>query len=232
MDATHEQVEPVAVLSAQLSSNSSTSSEHTNSYISSDYQSLLPLESCSEGNNDWPSGNRIHIAHRENSLYRESARNNGSNLLPQGQMSLPRFGTQFSLEGTSLQVADANGDYPQQQEFGQASGSRKDVLVSPISLLGPDERVGMELAKPSRPDELLSLHRTRRTSVSRAERMIKDVENLYEFGIRLAIFPEDPLLRKSLRRMKERFRHLAKSGVSSDHRDIYEGSSSQTDSDT
>jgi hypothetical protein len=230
MDATHEQDEPVATLSPQLSSNSRTSSEYTNSYISSDYQSLLPLESCSEGNNNWPSRNRIHTAHRENPLFREHTRNNGSNLLPQGQMSLPRFDTQFSLEGISMQVADANGDYPQQQEFGQAAGSRKDMLLSPTSLLGSDERVGMELAKPSRPDEL-SLHRTRRKSVSRAERMIKDVENLYEFGIRLAIFPEDPLLWKSLRRMKERFRHLVKSGVSPDHRDVYEGSSSPTDSD-
>jgi hypothetical protein len=147
-------------------------------------------------------------------------------------MSLPSFSTQLLLGGLSMQGPNTDEDYPQQQEFGRATGSRRNVLLSPISLLDSDVCVGTEPSRPGRPDELLHPHRTRRKSGSRAERMIKDVENLYEFGIRLALFPEDPLLRKSLRRMKERFRHLAKSGISSDHRDVYEGSSSQTDSDT
>jgi hypothetical protein len=130
-----------------------------------------------------------------------------------------------------MQAPDANGEYSQ-QEFGQATGNRKDVLLSPVSLLDSDERIGMVLTKPGRPDELICPHKTRRRSKSRAERMIKDVENLYEFGMRLAIFPEDPLLRKSLRKMKERFRQLARSGVSPDHRDTYDSSTSQTDSDS
>jgi hypothetical protein len=146
-------------------------------------------------------------------------------------MSLPRFGTQFSLDGMSVQGQNADASYQQQQDFAQATGGRKDALLSPVSLLGADARMGTEPSKPSRPEEVLQSHRARRRSGSRAERMISDVEHLYEFGIRLAIFPEDPSLRKSLRRMKERFRSLAKSGSSSDTRDIYEDSSSQTDSD-
>jgi hypothetical protein len=105
-------------------------------------------------------------------------------------MSLPHFGTQFSLDGISMQAPDANGEYSQ-QEFGQATGNRKDVLLSPVSLLDSDERIGMELTKPGRLDELICPHKTRRRSKSRAERMIKDVENLYEFGMRLAIFPDE-----------------------------------------
>jgi hypothetical protein len=61
--------------------------------------------------------------------------------------------------------------------------------------------------------------------------MISDVENLYEFGIRLSIFPEDPMLRKSLKRMKERFRNLVQSESSCDQRDMYEDSTSETDVD-
>jgi hypothetical protein len=146
-------------------------------------------------------------------------------------MSLPPFSTQFSLDEMSMQGANTDANYQQQQDFGQATGGRKDVLLSPISLLGADLRMGMEPSKPSRPEEMLQSHRARRKSGSRAEQMISDVENLYEFGISLSIFPEDPSLRKSLRRMKERFRNLVKLGVFCDQRDMYEGSSSKTDSD-
>lgn len=105
------------------------------------------------------------------------------------------------------------------------------MLLSPISLLGADVRMSMEPSKPNRPEKMPQSHRARRKSGSRAEQMISDVENLYEFGISLSILPEDPLLRKSLRRMKERFRSLVKLEVSCDQRDMYEGSSSETDSD-
>ncbi|KAK8067389.1 hypothetical protein PG997_014136 [Apiospora hydei] len=46
------------------------------------------------------------------------------------------------------------------------------------------------------------------TSMSQAEQMISDVEDLYEFGVKLSIFPQDVLLLRSLRKMKERFRSL------------------------
>jgi hypothetical protein len=227
----HGQIEPLATSSAQLSSNSSTSSEHTNSYISSDYSSLISFESCSEGNNNWPSSSRVHTAHREDALYRQTLHNNGSNTLPQGQLSLPRFSTQFSLDGMSVQAPNSDTNYQQQEDFGNAAGGRKDTLLSPISLLDVDARAGMEPSKSNRPEEVLQSNRARRRPGSRAERMITDVESLYEFGIRLAIFPEDPLLRKSLRRMRERFRSLARSAVPSDTRETHECSSSQTDCD-
>jgi hypothetical protein len=221
-DSSQDQLEPLAASIAQSGSNSSSSSEHANSYISNDYPSLLSLESCSEGAHNWQSS-RVH---REDVLYRQTAHNDGANTLPQGQMSLPRFGTQISLDGMSVQGPNVDASYQQHQDFVQVTGGRKDALLSPISLLDADARMGAEPSKPSRSEEVLQSHRTRRRSGSRAERMITDVESLYEFGIRLAIFPEDPLLRKSLRRMKERFRGLARSGASAN-----EDSSSQTDSD-
>ncbi|KAK7965742.1 uncharacterized protein PG986_000019 [Apiospora aurea] len=46
------------------------------------------------------------------------------------------------------------------------------------------------------------------TSMSQAEQMISDVEDLYEFGVKLSIFPQDVLLLRSLRKMRERFRSL------------------------
>lgn len=126
--------------------------------------------------------------------------------------------------------ANTNANYQQQHDLGQAAEGRKDVLLSPISMLGADGNMVMESSKPSRPKEMRRSHRVRRKSVSRAERMISDVENLYEFGISLSILPEDPLLEKSLRRMKERFRSLVNAGVFYDQTELYE-SSSETDSD-
>lgn len=62
--------------------------------------------------------------------------------------------------------------------------------------------------------------------------MIADVEKLYEFGISLSLFPEDPLLRNSLRRMKERFQSLVVLGdVSSGEGDLYDGDPADGDSD-
>lgn len=158
--------------------------------------------------------------HRENVLYRQPPQNTSSSL-PPGQMSLPPFNTQFSLDGMALQEPDRDANFQDQHDFDQTTGGRKDVLLSPISLLDTDVRTYTELSKPNR-REMTPSRRTRRRSGSRAEQMISDVENLYEFGISLAIFPEDPLLQKSLRRMKERFRHLVKLGVSCDQRDMSE----------
>jgi hypothetical protein len=108
-----------------------------------------------------------------------------------------------------------------------------DVVFSPISLLDADLQINMEPSRPSRPEEVL--RPCRRTSASRAEEMISDVENLYEFGVTLSIFPQDLSLRNALKKMKERFRSLVNIEVPCDLRDavnkMYEGSSQDSDSD-
>ena len=198
--------------------------------MSNDYPNLLSLESCSEGNSNW-ANSRVQETHREDVLYRQAAHSNGPGPLPQGQMSLPPFSTQLSLDGMTMQGSNTETRYQQHQGFGQATGHSKDVLLSPISLLDADVHVGSGPQKRNRAEEITQPRRSRRKSGSRAEQMISDVENLYEFGISLSLFPEDPLLRKSLRRMNERFRGLVRSGVSCDQRDMYDSSSSKTDSD-
>jgi hypothetical protein len=229
-NAAHGQLGSLGAFSISRGSNaSSISSEHAHSYISGDNPSIPSLESCSEVTNDWPSS-RAQVALREDVLYRQTAQNNSPYPLPQGQLSLPPFSTQFALDEISMHGANTNANYQQQHDLGQAAGSRKDALLSPISLLGADGDMVMGSSKSSRPKEMHQSHRVRRKSVSRAERMISDVENLYEFGISLSILPEDPSLRKSLRRMKERFRSLVKTGVFYDQRELDE-SSSETDSD-
>ena len=80
------------------------------------------------------------------------------------------------------------------------------VAFSPISLLDADLQINIEPSRPSQPEEMF--RPCRRTSASRAEKMISDVENLYEFGVALSIFPHDLSLRNALKKMKERFRSL------------------------
>lgn len=152
-------------------------------------------------------------------------------------MSLPPLNEQFPMHSISMNGENANAGRQQEQQhdFGHTNASRKDGMVSPVSLLGADTRMGSEVSKPNRPQEFLLSHPgqvVRRRSGSRAEQMISDVEKLYEFGISLSLFPEDPLLRNSLRRMKERFQSLVVLGdVSSGDRDLYDGDSADRDSD-
>ena len=228
-------------LSASLSSNTGNlSSEHPNTYISNDCQNLLSLEGCPEGYNDW-SSNKAPSPPREEVLFRHGGQRNGPNPLPSGQMSLPSLNEPSPLHGISINGGSVNTgrqqeqQQQQQQDFGHTSASRKDGMLSPVSLLGADTRMGSEVSKPNRSQESLLPHfgrRVRRSPGSRAEQMISDVEKLYEFGISLSLFPEDPLLRNSLWRMKERFQSLVVLGdVSLDKRDLYDGDSADRDSD-
>jgi hypothetical protein len=203
--------------------------EHTESYITTDYPGLLSLGTCSDGN-EWP-GNRAHLTQRKDVLFRQVAQNESSDSLPPGQMSLPRFNAEFSVNDISLQGAEPDAHFPTQRGFAQTTGTRTDPLLSPISLLDADVRMNAKPLRQNRSKDTLESHRPRRKSASRAEQMISDVENLYEFGISLSIFPEDPMLRKSLKRMKERFRNLVQSENSCDQRDMYENSTSETDGD-
>lgn len=227
-------------LSASLGSNTGNlSSEHPNAYISNDYQSLLSLKSCPEGYNDW-SSNKAQSSPREEVLYRHGAQSNSTNPLPSGQMSLPPLNDQFPLHSISINGENANAGRQQEQQqqqhdFGRTSASRKDGMLSPISLIGADTRMGSEVSKPNQPQEFLISHPgqwVRRRSGSRAEQMISDVEKLYEFGISLSLFPEDPSLRNSLRRMRERFQSLVVLGdTSSGETVLYDGDSADRDSD-
>ncbi|KAJ4356072.1 uncharacterized protein N0V89_004099 [Didymosphaeria variabile] len=226
-------------LAASLGSDTGhLASEHPNTYISSEYQNLISLKECPEGYNDW-SSNKAQSTPREEVLYRHGAQSNGSNPLPGGQMSLPPLNEQFPLHCISISGENTNTarqqEQQQQHDFGHTSAGRKDGMVSPVSLLGADPRLGPEISKPNRPKEFLLSHpghTVRRRRGSRAEQMISDVEKLYEFGISLSLFPEDPLLRSSLRRMKERFQSLAVLGdVSSGETDLYDGDSADRNSD-
>ncbi|KAJ8127814.1 hypothetical protein O1611_g5821 [Lasiodiplodia mahajangana] len=44
--------------------------------------------------------------------------------------------------------------------------------------------------------------------VSKAERMVGEVEKLYDFGVAIGILPEDQQMAASLREMKRRFRFV------------------------
>ncbi|OAF99798.1 uncharacterized protein CC84DRAFT_1222805 [Paraphaeosphaeria sporulosa] len=233
-----QQLAALDELSASLGSNSSSlSSEHPNTFISNDYQSLLSPQGCSEGYNNW-SSNKGQSNTRGEVLYRHGPPTNDSNPLPSGQMSLPPLNEQFPLHGIPMNVEHANTGRQQEQQphnIGDTRASRKDGMLSPVSLLDVDKRIGSEVSKPFRPQELFFQHpgqRVRRRSESRAEQMIADVEKLYEFGISLSLFPEDLLLRNSLRRMKERFQSLVVLGdVSSSEGDLYDGDPADRDSD-
>ena len=240
-------------LSALLGANTSnSSSEHPNTYILNDNQSLLALEGCPEGYNDW-SSNKPQSTPREEALYGHGAHSNGSNLLPSGQMSLPSLDEQFPLHGISINSENPNTGRPQEQQpqpqpqqqkqhvIRHPSTSKKNEILSPVSQLGANPRMGSsEVSKPNRPQASLQSQfeqrRVMRRSGSRAEQMISDVEKLYEFGISLSLFPEDPTLRKSLWRMKERFQSLVVLGDVSfggerDHH-LYDGDSAdREDSD-
>jgi hypothetical protein len=167
-------------------------------------------------------------------LYHQKQNYNSSSSAP--QMSLSLFVTRFSLDEQSMPSPNTDTSYHQQQDFGpvmQASGSSKNAVLSPISLLDADLRINTETLRPTRPEGMLRPRR--RTSPSRVEQMITDVENLYEFGVNLSIFPEDPSLHDSLRRMKGRFRSLvnlpASRGQRSADNDMYEGSLQDCDID-
>jgi hypothetical protein len=164
-------------------------------------------------------------------LFRQVAQNESSDSLPPGHMSLPRFNAQFAVNDISLQEAEPDAHFPTQRGFAQTTGTRTDPLLSPISLLDADVRMNAEPLKQNQSKDTFRSRRPSRKSASRAEQMISDVENLYEFGIRLSIFPEDPMLRKSLKRMKERFRNLVQPESLCDQRDMYEDSTSETDVD-
>jgi hypothetical protein len=147
--------------------------EHSNTYISNDYQSLLSLESFHEGYNDWSSNEAQPKPHEE--------------VLPAGQMSLPRLSDTFAPLGISKDNENTNATYQeqqqQQQDLGQKRGSRSDGMLSLVSLLGTGMHMDLGALKPSRPPQ-----RTRRRS--RAEQMISDVERLYEFGVSLSLSPK------------------------------------------
>jgi hypothetical protein len=230
--ASPTQVEsPITSPAPWLSSSSSVSSEHTTSFIPSDDSSLLSPDSLPQLSNEWTDARGFPTtAHREDVLYRETQHYNRADSVP--QMNLPPF----ALE--ELSVASTNRDTPYHQQrdigpAGQAAGSNMDVVFSPISLLNTDLQINIEPSRPSRPEEVL--RPCRRTSASRAEKMISDVENLYEFGVTLSIFPQDLSLRNALKKMKERFRSLVNIEVPFDQRDevnnMYEGSSQESDSD-
>ncbi|KAF2114053.1 hypothetical protein BDV96DRAFT_577475 [Lophiotrema nucula] len=104
-------------------------------------------------------------------------------------------------------------------------------MLSPVSLLGSDMGMASAASKSSRPQEAFLPQRASRRSGSKAEQMIADVERLHEFGISLSLFPEDPLLRRSLKRMKERFQSLVVLGVSCGERDMSDGDCLDSDSD-
>jgi hypothetical protein len=229
----HVQIEPTATLSIpNCPSSGKTLPEHANSYIPNDFPGLLSLGDCSDGNNEWPSDG-LHSTQRKDVLFRQVAQDdNTPNPLPPGQMSLPRFSAQFAVDDMSMQVADTDAHFQPQSGSTQRTGTCQDPLLSPISMLDADVQINTEPTRSNQRQGPLRTHnRPRRKSASRAEQMISDVENLYEFGIRLSIFPEDPMLRNSLRRMKERFRNLIHTDVSCDQRDMHDVFSSETDGD-
>ncbi|EFY97820.1 hypothetical protein MAA_06603 [Metarhizium robertsii ARSEF 23] len=82
-----------------------------------------------------------------------------------------------------------------------------DVLLSPTSLADSNTIPNMEFEALAWPDSSIPL--------SKADQMISNVENLHDFGVWLALFPEDPSLRKSLARIKERFRRLTRAAGTS-----------------
>ncbi|KAH8587735.1 hypothetical protein B0O99DRAFT_732785 [Bisporella sp. PMI_857] len=229
-----KQIGPLITSAAPPVSHSSiASSEHATLYISSDRPSLLSSESLPQASNEWMGAREIPTATtREDAFYRQTQHYNSPSSVR--QMSLPLFGTQFSLDELSMPNTNKDTSYHQQQDFGnirQAVESDKDVVFSPVSL-DANLWTDMEPRRPTRP-EVFQPHK--RTPVSRAEQMISDVESLYEFGVSLSIFPEDPSLRNALKRMKERFRSLVKTEVPSDQRsvvdDMHEGFSQDSDSD-
>jgi hypothetical protein len=222
---------PITSPAPWFSSSSSVSSEHATSFIPSDDPSLLSPESLHQLSNEWTSARGIPTTtHREDVLYRETQHYDRADSVT--QMNLPPF----ALEELSVASTDRNTPYHQQQDFGsvrQAAGSNMDVVFSPISLLDADLQINMEPSRLNRSEEVL--RPCRRTSASKAEKMILDVENLYEFGVTLSIFPQDLSLRNSLKKMKERFRSLVNIEVPCDQRDavnnMYEGSSQDSYSD-
>ncbi|KID82808.1 hypothetical protein MGU_09900 [Metarhizium guizhouense ARSEF 977] len=83
-----------------------------------------------------------------------------------------------------------------------------DVLLSPTSLTDSNTIPNMEGPEPA-PFEALAWPDSG-IPLSKADQMISNVENLHDFGVWLALFPEDPSLRKWLARIKERFRRLTR----------------------
>ncbi|KAK5942581.1 hypothetical protein PMZ80_005146 [Knufia obscura] len=125
-------------------------------------------------------------------------------------MSLPPLPVSFARGELSLPSTNDYTSLHQQQDLkpaGQVARNNKDdALASPsLPLPNVDQRMNLEPSITTRPQKRLPPRRR----TSRAEQMISEVEDLYEFGISLSLFPNDPVLRDSLRKMKRRFRALA-----------------------
>ncbi|KAI5862316.1 hypothetical protein GGS23DRAFT_92611 [Durotheca rogersii] len=252
---------PISSPVSLLSGSNSTSPEQNSaaSHIPSGTSSLLSSEGLPSTTTEWTSARAITSpSSRGDVRYRhtQSYYSNPSSAPP--HLGLPPLAAVYSMDDMSMLSTNRDaGSYHQQQDFGhvmQVAGSAKDVVLSPISLLGAADLQmgGTEPSRPSRVEEQLRRPPRRRASESRAEQMISDVERLYEFGVHLSIFPEDVSLQNSLRKMKERFRALARTdmsagggiGGSSGSRksldaaigsgaasDIYEGSTRESDSE-
>lgn len=149
-------------------------------------------------------------ANNDDVLYCPSQQYNGLNSVL--QMTLPPFPIPFPRGELSLPSTNGYTSLHQPQDFKSAGlaahrTSKDGVIPSPpIPIADVDLQMNVEPSKPARHKKMPQLQ----MPTSKAEQMISDVEDLYKFGISLSLFPEDPVLRDSLGKMKERFRSLVK----------------------